>query len=59
MQHIDTPGLVYRNLEDELPELAAVLAWRKDNLSTATKAVLDIAERILPTPAASERATRH
>ncbi|MHA7220926.1 LysR family transcriptional regulator [Arthrobacter sp. RHLT1-20] len=50
VQHINTPGLVYRDLEDDLPELAAVLAWRKDNASKATSAVLEIAERVLPTP---------
>lgn len=50
VQHINTPGLVYRDLEDDLPELAAVLAWRKDNVSTATHAVLEIAGRVLPTP---------
>ncbi|MEK0153848.1 LysR family transcriptional regulator [Arthrobacter oryzae] len=51
VQHIDTPGLVYRELEDDVPRLAVVLAWRKDNISAATSAVLEIAERLLPTPA--------
>jgi DNA-binding transcriptional LysR family regulator len=51
VQHIDTPGLVYRELEDDLPQLAVVLAWRKENVSVATRAVLEIAERLLPTPA--------
>jgi DNA-binding transcriptional LysR family regulator len=51
VQHIDTPGLVYRELEDDLPQLAVVLAWRKENVSAATRAVLEIAERLLPTPA--------
>lgn len=50
VQHIDTPGLVYRELEDDLPQLAVVLAWRKDDASAATRAVLEIAERLLPTP---------
>ncbi|MDP9889977.1 LysR family transcriptional regulator [Pseudarthrobacter enclensis] len=54
VQHIDTPGLVYRELEDDLPRIAAVLAWRKENSAAATNAVLEIAERLLPTPAASE-----
>ncbi|MBG6185264.1 DNA-binding transcriptional LysR family regulator [Arthrobacter sp. CAN_A214] len=50
VQHIDTPGLVYRQLNGNIPDLAAVLAWRKDNSSPAVRAVLDIAERVLPTP---------
>ena len=54
VQHIDTPGLVYRELEDDLPQLAVVLAWRKENVSVATRAVLEIAERLLPTPALQE-----
>ena len=54
VQHIDTPGLVYRELEDDLPQLAVVLAWRKENVSAATRAVLEIAERLLPTPASHE-----
>lgn len=59
VQHINTPGLVYRDLEDELPELAAVLAWRKDNVSTATHAVLEIAQRVLPTPPRRGSTTTH
>jgi DNA-binding transcriptional LysR family regulator len=51
VQHIVTPGLVYRELEDDLPQLAVILAWRKENVSAATRAVLEIAERLLPTPA--------
>lgn len=50
VQHIDTPGLVYRDLEGDLPQLAAVLVWRNENVSAATRAVLEIAERLLPTP---------
>lgn len=50
VQHIDTPGLVYRQLNGNIPDLAAVLAWRRDNSSPAVRAVLDIAERVMPTP---------
>jgi DNA-binding transcriptional LysR family regulator len=48
--HIDTPGLVYREFTDGPPELEAVLVWRPDQLSGATRAVLDIATTVLPTP---------
>ncbi|MDN3905477.1 LysR family transcriptional regulator [Arthrobacter sp. YD2] len=54
VQHINTPGLVYRNLDDDIPEMAAVLAWRKDNASAAVQAVLKIAEEVLPTPIPEE-----
>ncbi|KAD3515029.1 LysR family transcriptional regulator [Arthrobacter yangruifuii] len=50
VQHISTPGLVYRNFSDDIPPMAAVLAWRKDNASAAVQAVLKIAEEVLPTP---------
>lgn len=53
VQHIDTPGLVYRELSGDVADLVAVLAWRRDNVSPAVMAVLEIAERVLPTPQAS------
>lgn len=56
VQHINTPGLVYRNLSDDIPRMAAVLAWRKDTVSAAVQAVLRIAEEVLPTPLEHEEA---
>ena len=50
VQHIDTPGVVFRELSGDVAELVAVLAWRKDNVSPAVLAVLEIAERVLPAP---------
>ncbi|WP_104128292.1 LysR substrate-binding domain-containing protein [Cryobacterium sp. Y57] len=50
VQHIDTFGVVFRELSGDLAELVAVLAWRKDNVSPAVMAVLEIAERVLPAP---------
>lgn len=56
VQHIDTPGVVFRELSGDVAELVAVLAWRKDNVSPAVLAVLEIAERVLPAP---ERVPSH
>lgn len=50
VQHIETPGLIYRELSGDIEDLVAVLAWRRDNTSPAVMAVLKIAERVLPTP---------
>lgn len=50
VQHIATTGLIYRDLRGDIPDLAAVLAWRKDKTSSEVRAVLEIAERVLPTP---------
>ena len=47
VQHIDTPGLVYRPFSDGLPELEAVLVWREKELTRATRAVLDVAAEVL------------
>ncbi|NKQ52026.1 LysR family transcriptional regulator [Amycolatopsis sp. K13G38] len=49
-QHIQQTGLVYRPLAGQRIRLQAALAWREDNPSAALRAVLDIAERALPTP---------
>ena len=50
VQHISTPGLVYRELAGEPTHLAAVVVWPNHNISRATQAVLDIMEQVLPTP---------
>ncbi|WMY80077.1 LysR family transcriptional regulator [Citricoccus sp. I39-566] len=52
VQHIDTPGLVYRPFSDDLPQLEAVLVWRTEGTNRATQAVLDLAAEVLPTPPA-------
>jgi DNA-binding transcriptional LysR family regulator len=50
VQHINTPGLVYRELSGEPTHLAAVIVWSRHNVNRATGAVLEIMEQILPTP---------
>lgn len=54
VQHISTPGLVYRELDGEPTYLAAVVVWARHNISRATQAVLEIMEQILPTPGKPE-----
>ncbi|OLL71450.1 LysR family transcriptional regulator YnfL [Pseudonocardia sp. Ae168_Ps1] len=48
-QRIHTGHVVFRPLSDEPPALPIALAWRADNPSRALRAVLDVAERVLPT----------
>ncbi|ALE74213.1 LysR family transcriptional regulator [Pseudonocardia sp. EC080610-09] len=48
-QRIHTGHVVFRPLSDEPPALPIALAWRADNPSRALWAVLDVAERVLPT----------
>ncbi|MFE7630935.1 LysR family transcriptional regulator [Kocuria sp. NPDC057446] len=55
VQHIDTPGLVYRDLAGSPMHLAAVIVWRKNENSTAVHAVLEVMEEIIPTPADTPR----
>lgn len=50
VQHINTPGLVYRELTGAPTYVAACLAWRKSGTSRATEAVLRVMEDVLPTP---------
>ncbi|MFD1210658.1 LysR family transcriptional regulator [Arthrobacter sp. GCM10027362] len=50
VQHISTPGLVYRELAGEPTYLAAAVVWPKRSVSRAARAVLEILEQILPTP---------
>lgn len=52
VQHIATPGLVYRDLAGPQRHLAAVVVWRRHNPTRATRTVLEIMERVLPTPPA-------
>jgi DNA-binding transcriptional LysR family regulator len=48
-------GVVYRSLTDIQPShMFATLAWRRDDSSPALRRVLEVAERILPTPDLSE-----
>ncbi|MFF7337927.1 LysR family transcriptional regulator [Streptomyces sp. NPDC008163] len=50
VQHIQLSGLVYRPLAGPPIRRQPALAWRTDNPSAALRAVLDVAERALPTP---------
>ncbi|MCW4386223.1 LysR family transcriptional regulator [Salinibacterium sp. SYSU T00001] len=49
-QHVQQTGVVYRRISDHPVRLQAALAWRPDNPSAALRAVLEVAERVLPTP---------
>lgn len=49
VRHIQTPGLVYRELAGEPNFLAAIITWA-DAPNRATQRVLDIMEQVLPTP---------
>jgi DNA-binding transcriptional LysR family regulator len=51
VRHIDTPGLVFRELAGEPAYLAAVVVWPKHHAGSATLRVLEILERLMPTPA--------
>lgn len=46
MEHV-----VFRPIRDEVPAMDIALAWRAGQVSPALRAVLDIAESVLPTPA--------
>lgn len=50
VRHINPPGLVYRELAGPPTYLAVVVLWRHHGVGRATQAVLDIFERIMPTP---------
>lgn len=50
VKHIDTPGLVYKTFVDGPPDIDAVIVWKQDEASEATKAVARIAQEVLPTP---------
>ncbi|WP_417215674.1 LysR family transcriptional regulator [Arthrobacter sp.] len=49
VRHIETPGLVYRDLAGEPSFLAAIIIWG-DAPDRATRRVLEIMEGVLPTP---------
>lgn len=50
VQHINTPGLVYRELAGDPTYLAAVVVWAKHNAGRATDRVIGILEHLIPTP---------
>ena len=50
VQHIATPGLVYRDLAGPPAHLAAVIVWRKNENSSATRAVLEVMDEVIPPP---------
>lgn len=52
-QRIRTDHVVFRPVSDDAPVMPIALAWRGDNPSRAVRAVLAVAERVLPTPAPS------
>jgi len=49
VRHIETPGLVYRDLAGEPAYLAATVIWG-DSPDRATRRILEIMEDVLPTP---------
>jgi len=49
-QHIHMDHVVFRSLSGRSPVLPIALAWRTQNDSAALKAVLRVAERVLPVP---------
>ena len=52
VQHIVTPGLVYRDLAGPAQHLAAVIVWRRNETSAAVRAVLEVMDDLIPEPAA-------
>lgn len=48
-QRIRTEHVVFRPIRDEPPALPIALAWREDDTSPALRAVLEVAELVLPT----------
>lgn len=51
-QHINFPGVVFRAISPTPEPIPAIVAWHAHAVSRATRAVLDIAEEVLPTPGA-------
>nr|WP_222131762.1 LysR family transcriptional regulator [Pseudonocardia sp. C8] len=49
-RRIRTDHVVFRPIGDGAPVMPIALAWRADNPSRAVRAVLSVAERVLPTP---------
>lgn len=49
VRHIETPGLIYRDLTGEPSFLAAIIIWG-DAPDRPTRCILDIMEQALPTP---------
>lgn len=50
VQHISTPGLVYRDIEDGPIHMGAVVVWPRGTLTGATSAAINALERLFPTP---------
>ncbi|MGQ1840277.1 LysR family transcriptional regulator [Kocuria turfanensis] len=50
VQHIVTPGLVYRDLAGPPLHLAVVIVWRKNENSAAVRAVLEVMDDVLRSP---------
>ncbi len=50
VQHVNFPGLIYKELKGDVPHLAAVLVWREADATRDLLAVLDIIRRAMPEP---------
>ena len=53
---MNTDHVVFRPLHDAVPPMLIALAWRADRPSPAVRAVLDVADEVLPTPINAEGA---
>ncbi len=47
-EYVRTPGVVFRELDDDFPLLEVRLAWREGNTNPAMQAVLEMVERVMP-----------
>ncbi len=47
---INQPGVTYLPIKGDLPRLQSAIAWKSENESAALKAVIQVAEDILPKP---------
>lgn len=52
IQQINFPGVVYKEITPAIPAIPAVITWNHVTASRATRAVLHLAEKVLPTPSA-------
>ncbi|WP_269936723.1 LysR family transcriptional regulator [Arthrobacter sp. HY1533] len=52
VQHVNFPGLVYKEIRGRVPHLAAALVWRRDDNARDLQAVLNIVRHAMPQPLA-------
>lgn len=50
IQHMHMPGVVYRNLDENIPLTDIAMVWRSPPLSELTKRFIDVAEKSFPQP---------